>query len=212
MDIVENIGNFTVFVKTDIKYDKFDVTRTNTYDINGDGSPIYGLNLFTVDEMLSYSTNGKIKNYKDIASDGAIIMVSSIWNCDFDEDVNECNPEFNFERIDNINNTISHGFNFRTVTYDVTKKYRLLEKLHGIRVLFVVDGTGRKFNFAALTVTLGAGLAYLSVAKVITDLILDKFMKKSDIYNEFRYKEIDDDELDTMNTAVNDMTYQAFSD
>ena len=90
--------------------------------------------------------------------------------------------------------TISYGFNFRTVSYDAAKEHRLLEKLYGVRVFFIVQGSGRKFNFAALTVTFGAGLAYLGIAKVVTDLILDHFMG-GDRVADFKYRElvIDDD-------------------
>eukprot|EP01083_Nonionella_stella_P211178 763841_1 len=140
MDIVENIGNFTVFVKIDVSFDRFGIKRTNTYDVLGTGAPVFGLNLFTINEMLNAATDGKVSNYKDIATSGAILLVSSHWNCDFDENVNKCVPHFTFERVDDLAETISYGFNFRTVNYDVTKKYRLLEKLHGLRVMFLIEG------------------------------------------------------------------------
>merc|ERR1712228_489990 len=170
------------------------VQRTNIYDIDADGLPVLGYNLFTVNDMLNAATNGEVTDYKDIAETGAIIYASSHWNCNFDNDVDECQPEFHFERVDNVPNTISYGYNFRTVTYDVSKQYRLLEKLHGLRVMWIVEGSGSKFNFVALTITLGAGLAYLSIAKVVTDFILDNFMgEHSDRYTTFKYHEIDND-------------------
>ena len=170
----------------------FAFQRTNTYDVSGTGAPTEGLNLFTVNEMLT-AADDSISDYRDIAADGAILLVSSNWNCNFDDDVTACNPEFQFERVDNVEDTISYGFNFRTVSYDATKEHRLLEKLYGLRVFFIVDGEGKKFNFAAMTVTFGAGLAYLGIAKVVTDLILDHFMEREDV-NKLKYLEIADDE------------------
>eukprot|EP01083_Nonionella_stella_P013141 37028_1 len=218
VDIVDNVGNFTVFVKVQVSFNRFGVRRTNTYDVTGDGSAVYGLNLFIVNEMLEAATDGAVSDYKDVATTGAILLVSSQWNCNFDRSVDECNPVFSFERVDDLDNSISKGFNFRTVTYDVNKQYRLLEKLYGIRVMFITEGTGSKFNLAALTVTLGAGLAYLSIAKVITDLILDNFMgSHSEKYSSFKYHEIVDNEAyDGNDTTLvqpqdtNAPQYQAF--
>eukprot|EP00486_Rosalina_sp_Unknown_P015356 CAMPEP_0201592242 /NCGR_PEP_ID=MMETSP0190_2-20130828/190193_1 /ASSEMBLY_ACC=CAM_ASM_000263 /TAXON_ID=37353 /ORGANISM="Rosalina sp." /LENGTH=244 /DNA_ID=CAMNT_0048050929 /DNA_START=30 /DNA_END=761 /DNA_ORIENTATION=+ len=79
MDVVQNVGNFTVFVKIDVSFDKFGVKRTNTYDYNGDGKPEYGLNLFTINEMLQEATDGQVTDYTDIAETGAIILVASNW-------------------------------------------------------------------------------------------------------------------------------------
>mmetsp|Transcript_68683 Transcript_68683/g.109095 ORF Transcript_68683/g.109095 Transcript_68683/m.109095 type:complete len:387 (-) Transcript_68683:154-1314(-) len=218
-DIVDNVGNFTVFVKIDVSFDKFGVQRTNIYDINGDGSPSYGYNLFTINEMLSASTDGEISDYSQIAADGAILLVSSVWNCNLDRNQNLCNPYFTFERVDGLADTISSGFNFRRVSYDVNKEYRLLEKLHGVRVMFITEGVGRKFDFAALTVTLGAGLAYLSVAKLISDFVLDHFMgEHSQRANEFKYHEIDGQDEEARDTLLNvqsgdaaDAPYQGFT-
>ena len=190
-DVVQNVGNFTVFVKIDVVFDRFDVRRTNTYDVNGDGSPTEGLNLFTVDEMLR-AADPAISSYSDVASSGAILLVSSNWDCNFDGDLADCSPSFSFERVDNVADTISYGFNFRTVSYDATKEHRLLEKLYGVRVFFIVQGEGRKFNFAALTVTFGAGLAYLGIAKVVTDLILDHFIGDEKVAD-FKYHELEID-------------------
>jgi len=203
-DVVQNVGNFTIFVKVDVAFSTFDVQRSNTYDVNGDGSPTEGLNLFTVNEMLT-AADPTISDYSDIATTGAILVVTSTWNCNFDRRVEDCNPVFSFERVDNVEDTISYGFNFRTVSYDATKQYRLLEKLYGVRIFFVVDGTGGKFNFAALTVTFGAGLAYLSIAKVVTDLILDNFMgRHSDIVTNFKYHTIADDDISSQQLLSED--------
>jgi len=180
-DIVNGVGAFTAFVKVDINFQTFGVTRNNYYDKFGP-FPTDGYNLFSVDDMLSDATEGAITSAADVAERGAIVLVTSIWDCDLDEPLEECNPEFRFQRIDGEEGTISSGFNFRTITYDTDEQTRYLAKLMGIRFVFLTEGSAGKFNFAALTVTLGAGLAYLAIAAVVTDLVLENFLEESEDY------------------------------
>ena len=130
--------------------------------------------------MLSLATKGEVTGVADVAERGAIILGTSIWNCDLDYPEEgtvltshwviwifiilfslnlcfcaECNPDFRFQRIDGREGSISSGFNFRTIHYDTDEQTRYLAKLMGIRFVFVTEGTAGKFNFAALTVTLG---------------------------------------------------------
>jgi len=191
-EIVQNVGNFTIFVEVDVSFDQFNVQRTNTYDVLGNGRPLDGYNLFTLNEMLQMATGGAISDYTEVASTGAILLVSSVWNCDLDKNIDQCNPEYGIERIDGVEGTISSGFNFRSVTYDVTKTHRLLEKYHGVRIIFICEGVAGKFDLAALSVTLGAGLAYLGIAKLITDYILEYLMPQKDTYAEYKYHHIED--------------------
>ena len=86
------------------------------------------------------------------------------------------------KRSDDTPNTVSVGYNFRTVDYNPTQEYRVLKKLYGIRVIFIVDGRAGKFDWVVLSVTLGAGLAYLGIASVVSDIILENFLKESKTY------------------------------
>ncbi len=67
----------------------------------------------------------------------------------------------------------------------------MLRKLYGIRVVFTTSGQGKKFSFAALTVTFGAGLAYLGAAAFIADIVLEKFLPQSEAYMRLKNKESD---------------------
>ena len=78
------------------------------------------------------------------------------------------------------------------IQYDVNMDRRLLRKLYGIRVVFTVSGTGYKFSFAVLTVTFGAGLAYLGVAAFLTDIVLEKFLPESAKYERLKNHFTDD--------------------
>jgi len=190
-DLINNVGEFTVFVKIDVAFDRWNITLSNTNDINGDGHPVFGYNMFKINDLLSAATEGLVTDINSIAEEGAIIMVSSLWYCDLDYSEEFCEPRYEFNRIDGVPNTITTGFNYRTVSYDMTKQHRLLEKLHGLRVVFIVEGQGKKFNLVALSTTFGAGLAYLGIATLITDVILERFLKRSDQYVKVKHREVD---------------------
>ena len=151
------------------------MTRSNTIARNGNKSPVYGYNLFRMNDIIDEATEGSVTNVSEVATSGAIILMTSEWNCNLDESISKCNPKWKFKRIDNEADSISYGYNFRSVSYDVTADYRLLRKLIGIRVILITDGTAGKFDLPTLTITFGAGLAYLSVAKIITDLVLGMY-------------------------------------
>ena len=123
---------------------------------------------------------------------GAIIFVDVQWNCDFDYDERECDPDYKWYRLDGSDDTITHGYNFRTAIYDFNGEYdeRTLRKFHGIRIIFVVSGQGGKFDILTLTITLGAGIAYIGIASLITDIVLSNFLEFSYIYSSKKTKTI----------------------
>ena len=113
---VENIGAFTAFVKVDIAFSQFKVTRTNTLDRGGNGLPVDGYNLFSLNEIIGNATNGAITTVnEDIQKYGAIILMESQWNCNLDNNQDDCNPDWKFFRIDSEPDSISAGFNYRAV-------------------------------------------------------------------------------------------------
>ena len=68
----------------------------------------------------------------------------------------------------------------------------MLRKWFGIRFIFIVEGSAGKFDFATLTIALGAGLAYLGMAAVVADLVLKKFLQNSVTYARHKIKCIDE--------------------
>ena len=97
-------GDFTIFVRNYVQFTQFGKYETNLDDKHNNGSLIKGYNLWTIDEII------------DIKSVGMIISMNIIWNCDFDKDC-ECDPEFEFNRVDNTENSIiDEGYYIKTVT------------------------------------------------------------------------------------------------
>ena len=195
---MNNIGALTAFIKVDVTFDMFNISLSNTDDIAGTGHPVLGYNLFSINDLISNATDGAITDAEQVAEEGAVIMVQSLWYCNFNRDSEgkNCAPDFKIRRIDGQPNSISSGINYRTVTYDITKKKRLLEKLIGIRVIFVIEGRGGKFDLMVLTTTFGAGLAYMGIATLIADIILQYFLPHSKAYDGHKHERIDDEELE----------------
>ena len=52
--------------------------------LKGTRRPVLGYNLFKIDDILSNATKGKVTSYKQIAKTGAVILISSVWNCNLD--------------------------------------------------------------------------------------------------------------------------------
>ena len=131
------------------------------------------------------------------------MLVDIDWTCNFDYPIDDCIPTFTFERVDNDGDGIvSEGFNFRTVVYENNSTIRELKKLYGIRITFTSSGRGGIFSFVALTITLGAGIAYLGVSKLITDLVLSNFMQHTPKYLEAKYLRVHQKSL--LGTETND--------
>ena len=110
-------------------------------------------------------------------------MFESKWDCDLDSATSDCVPNYIISRLDNQTDSISSGFNFRTAFYEDDCKRRTLKKLHGIRIIFFTSGTGGQFDLASLTITLGAGLFWIGVASVLTDIVLENFLPESVVYD-----------------------------
>ena len=98
VEIINNIGRFTVFVRIDASFEEFDVYRENQYDTKGTGKPVLGYNLFTIDGILSTATDGKVTSHKQIAKTGVVILISSVWNCNLDRGENEMQSKIQNEK------------------------------------------------------------------------------------------------------------------
>eukprot|EP01083_Nonionella_stella_P232722 820633_1 len=107
MDIINNIGDFTAFINIDAVFDRWNISLSNTNDIDGSGHPVFGYNLFTINDILDEATDGIVFDVEQIATEGAIILISSRWYCDFDRSY-DCNPTYDMQRIDGQTNTITN--------------------------------------------------------------------------------------------------------
>jgi len=186
-NLIYNVDEFTVFIRISVKWPELGIERNNA---NGSANQLTdNYNLFKV----GYMTEAAQTNYSSIVTTGAIILVTSDWQCNFDYSADQCIPTFSFSRIDTQTN-LSTGFNFRYVNYyyndDVLT--RDLIKATGLRFIVSIQGIGGQFNIVPLIVNIGSGLALISVATIVTDLILQYLMPKRKVYTKHKYEELDD--------------------
>ena len=145
--------------------------------------------------------------------------------------VQTCSPDIPFviDRVDNPLAELSFGYNQRWISptdsfsllaknstdmFPKDKPYgchfdtqnprtRMLVKAYGPRLRIQFSGVGRRFDIVMLTQTIGAGLALLGVAVVVTDAFakyIPGFKKK--MYDTWKFEEVVDDEEDLLKTHL----------
>jgi len=186
------VEKFTVFLKVNARFKRFGVLLSNsvTHDLS-DSSLTKGYNLFTVEDILRQAKT----NVSSIARKGAIILCTITYDCNLDNGIRYCedHPKFTFLRIDDVEGTLSSGYNFRSPAYDYdhvsninSSVARILKKYMGLRILFVLEAHAGKFDLSTLTITLGSGLALLGLATIGTDCFMTYVIKYHEKYDKGR--------------------------
>uniref|UniRef100_A0A8D2N545 P2X purinoceptor n=2 Tax=Passerellidae TaxID=1729112 RepID=A0A8D2N545_ZONAL len=206
--------NFTLLVKNNIWYRKFNFSKRNilptinstylkncVYDAQTDPfCPIFRL--------------GKIveaagQDFQEMAVEGGVMALQINWDCNLDRAASHCVPKYSFRRLDNKDSahTVSPGYNFRFAKYyrnsDGTES-RTLVKAYGIRFDIIVFGKAGKFDVIPTMINIGSGLALFGVATVLCDIVVLYCMKKRYFYREKKYKYVEDYELGVGDTYGTD--------
>jgi len=166
IDVLQGVENITVFIRTSVKFDTFGVSQSDPID------PIKNVNLFTLQHIIGN------RSISECAYSGCIVAASIDWTCNLNK--GPCSPRISFQPI-------TGGFNFRKVTYEVGSASRELDKLFGVRVLMKVTGTGSRFSVFQTFITLGSGAAFITLATVITDLILLFLFREQANFNDKKW-------------------------
>jgi len=184
--VFSQVKDWTIFIRSTIHFPLFGVSRDSA---NGTVTTP-GYNLFTVNDLLKMAGT----SYDRIAVAGGDIFVDVQWNCDLDKDENLCQPNFQAHFVQN--SVLSPGYNFRyttnyflqqtVVNETILVEYRDLTKLYGIRFLFILSGTGRKFAIVPLMVSIGSGLSLLTLATVFSDFLLLYILPRRKYYQEVK--------------------------
>ncbi|XP_014450263.1 P2X purinoceptor 4 isoform X2 [Alligator mississippiensis] len=202
---LKDAENFTILVKNNIWYPKFNFAKRNIlpsinstylkgciYDAQTDPfCPI-----FRIQKIMEAAG----QNFQEMAVEGGIMGLQIKWNCDLDKAASLCVPRYSFRRLDDKNSkyTVSPGYNFRFAKYyrDTSGlEARTLIKAYGIRFDVIVFGKAGKFDIIPTMINIGSGLALLGVATVLCDIIVLYFMKRRHFYREKKYKYVEDYEL-----------------
>eukprot|EP01084_Bolivina_argentea_P074488 135122_1 len=170
--IISNMGRASLFLNAQLLFPQFNAIVNNVMDVEHDGAPIAGYNLFFLNEIIGNATNGTITNVTyDIALYGAMILMTIEMDCDLDSALT-CIPKFKYYRIDSQPGTITYGENFRTASYYNSYQNRDLIRRAGVRIIFYTFGTATKVSIKALLVTFGFGVFNLIMCIVVTGAIL----------------------------------------
>ncbi|KAM5188644.1 P2X purinoceptor 4 isoform 3-T3 [Callospermophilus lateralis] len=172
--------NFTLLVKNNIWYPKFNFSKRNIlpntttahlksciYDAKTDPfCPIFRLGKIV--ENAGHS-------FQDMAIEGGIMGIQINWDCNLDRAASLCLPRF--------------AKYYRDLT---GVEQRTLIKAYGIRFDIIVFGKAGKFDIIPTMINIGSGLALLGVATVLCDVIVLYCMKKRYYYREKKYKYVED--------------------
>ncbi|XP_048677742.1 P2X purinoceptor 4-like isoform X5 [Caretta caretta] len=215
---LKDAENFTILVKNNIWYPKFNFTRRNilpsisttylkTCIYHPKTDPFCPI--FRVRQIVEAAG----QNFQEMAVEGGVMGVQINWNCDLDKPAYYCVPKYTFRRLDNkdANHRVSPGYNFRFAKYykDASgTDSRTLIKAYGIRfdimvfgkvalcfLNLMVFGKAGKFDIIPTMINIGSGLALFGVATVLCDIVVLYFMKKRYYYREKKYKYVEDYEL-----------------
>ncbi|KAK3750953.1 hypothetical protein RRG08_009211 [Elysia crispata] len=203
--VLQNASNFTVFIKNNIEFPKFGVSRRNIFGTYKNDSELSSCRwnrdhpkdkfcpIFVLDDIARDAG----VNFNDLNFQGGVMQIVITWNCNLDHSINDCVPSYSFRRLDKGDFKISKGFNFRyanqfgVVQPDGSfKLYRDLYKAYGVRFLVTVQGTAGKFSIVPLLLNVASGLALLSVATIICDIVVLYFLKARHFYREKKYLDI----------------------
>merc|ERR1719231_1092344 len=132
--------------------------------------------------------------------------MNAVFDCDLNGhvDVDTCKPAWQFSRLDKTpTSNFSEGFNFYESSFDnpASCAERTIVKRYGLKFEFNVSGQGGQFSIMRLGLALGSGLAFLSIASLVTDFVLQHFWHGKEKYKMIRSAQLDEDHL---NDPLND--------
>ncbi|XP_021949297.1 P2X purinoceptor 4 [Folsomia candida] len=181
--LLEGVKDFTIMLKNSVEFPECgkgqDYHRRNILD-NATKQYLSSCSYHTHnDTMCPIFRLGDIiewsgSNFSHVALTGGVFRIEANWDCDFDWGAKNswCFPKYRFERIDEPNATISPGWNFRTSFYHEENR-RTLIKMYGLKILVVVSGSGKQFDFLQLILALGATIGLFSVAPLFCDTLFE---------------------------------------
>ncbi|KAI2665912.1 P2X purinoceptor 4 [Labeo rohita] len=148
--------NFTVFIKNNICYPKFNFNKRNILpDINSSYLALCVFSRKTDPDCPIFRLKDIVReadeDFQTMAVHGGVMGVHIQWDCNLDMPHSWCVPQYTFRRLHNKNpqNNISQGYNFRFAKYyknsDGTE-IRTLIKGYGIRFDVMVFGQVRHFD------------------------------------------------------------------
>uniref|UniRef100_A0A1I8IRV2 ATP receptor n=1 Tax=Macrostomum lignano TaxID=282301 RepID=A0A1I8IRV2_9PLAT len=193
------VKNFTVLIKNSVEFPKFKVKRRNILSSMTDrylktckyspDSPVDKYcPIFRLGDIIKYGQSISQEAAKQIWITGGMVAIDIHWECNFDFDEEHCKPDYRFRSLED--GKVGQGWNFRhAYHYEENGVHkRTLVKAFGIQFFISVTGRGGKFDILNFTMNLGSGLALLTLATVLCDIIVLNIMRKR---KKYRHAKID---------------------
>lgn len=163
--------NLQIWPRSFIQFVKHAPTKIFTTDYPNEG-PTAGT-VFSVRQLLAMVDPLPI-HYEEISMLGAIFEVGLRWECNiFIYRKSKCLPQIHVRRLDTLFDPDNIGYSFKYAEY-VDEEHRVENKVNGVRFLFKTTGVGKKFSVSSTITTLSTAGTILSLAIVVTDLLLTK--------------------------------------
>jgi len=119
-----------------------------------------------------------------------VIQIIIDWGCNLDHSQDQCVPEYSFRRLDSDQDVLSKGYNFRYSHYFKDQngiETRTLYKAYGIKFIVTLQGKAGKFGFVPFILNVASGLALLTVATIISDIVVLYVLKARTVYRDKKY-------------------------
>uniref|UniRef100_A0A673A748 P2X purinoceptor n=1 Tax=Sphaeramia orbicularis TaxID=375764 RepID=A0A673A748_9TELE len=211
---MNDIGNFTIFIKNSIRFPLFNVTRGNfppdmtaqqIKSCNYHPETMPSCPIFRVADII----NNTGQDVTKLTEKGAEIGINIEWKCNFDLDVEKCLPKYSFTRLDAVfeKNAVSKGYNFRFAKYFKTEnntEFRTLHKVFAIRFDVLVTGNAGKFGTVPTLINLVAAFTSIGLGTVLCDIILLNFMKGAEQYKAKKFEEVSEAQIEASITQSPD--------
>ncbi|XP_033102381.1 P2X purinoceptor 4-like isoform X2 [Anneissia japonica] len=205
--VIPDAENFTVLIRNSIAFPRFNFKKRNILkdDFKCSYDPLKSrfCPIFRIGKILNITGHP----YNTVAKGGAIIIVDIQWDCNLDEPEENCVPKYRFTRSD-VDESGANGFNFRwSYYYKINGTlYRTLTKAYGILFKIKISGQAGKFSVVPLMLNIGSGLALLSLATVMCDVVVLYVLKKRHLYKEVKYQNVSHNEEECEEIEIQKMS------
>ncbi|UJR20246.1 hypothetical protein I4U23_023377 [Adineta vaga] len=176
---VNDLRNFTVFIKTIVSFSEFQIKLRTVKDdtkftcrFHSDLTPhcpIFRIG-YILDKLLEEEEDSK-PNLAALYYQGGLVEIKQDWKCnfDFEKDRRGCFPTYSFKLLQSGDDRLSPGINYRYADkYRANEiEYRTLTKMYGIRFVLTITGEGGKFDFYFLFLAVGSGISCMVIADFV---------------------------------------------
>ena len=125
-------------------------------------------------EMVEKDTN----QYRSMFQHGSLIEIKISWNCDLDRHINNCKPQYAFQRLDikpYEDNPFDPGSHFMTSKHffrpNDQQLHRLHTKIYNLHIIVSVTGEVGKFDLFQTTTSIGSFIGIFGTGTIVCDLI-----------------------------------------